>query len=446
MSERLPHPQLLLSLASLRDRALAADSLNTLAFSMANDLHPLLHFYQAQVWAQREHDLELLCISGLARPTEDSPYLLWVRHASRWLGAQIKDAQPCWLTRAELELPADIADGWQEWWPNGVWCVPLHDSHGKRLGLLLYLLEAPPNEPLPELLNGLWQTWAYCWAALSGERKMLGWRPSRRQLLITLAVAALLLLVPVRQTALAPAEVVSRQAQIVSSPIDGVIAELHVRPNQSVEAGALLLTLDETTLHNRAEVLVKEVAVADAELIAASQRAFDNVQSKAELTLLASRAQQRRAELAAVEAQLKRTQVYAPRAGVAVYGDPNDWLGKPVSTGERIMQVADPSQPAMRIQLPVADAIALEAGARVTLFLTAYPLTPLQGSVLETSYQAKAGEDGVASYRLLASIEGQPEHARLGLHGTAKLYGDRVLLGYYLLRRPLAALRAWSGW
>jgi hypothetical protein len=52
----------------------------------------------------------------------------------------------------------------------------------------------------------------------------------------------------------------------------------------------------------------------------------------------------------------------------------------------------------------------------------------------------------VVAYRLLASIEGAPEHARLGLHGTAKLYGGRVLLGYYLLRRPLATLRAWSGW
>ncbi|MNE22737.1 hypothetical protein D3C80_1159610 [compost metagenome] len=179
--------------------------------------------------------------------------------------------------------------------------------------------------------------------------------------------------------------------------------------------------------------------------MAASQRAFDNPQSKSELTLLHGRVQQRRAELAAVKAQLQRTQVRAPRAGVAVYSDPNDWLGKPVSTGERILLIAEPKQPAMLIQLPVADAIALEPGAEVTLFLTAYPLTPLKGKVLETSYQAQANEEGVVAYRLLASIDGEPEHARLGLHGTARLYGERVVLGYYLLRRPFAALRAWSG-
>lgn len=69
----------------------------------------------------------------------------------------------------------------------------------------------------------------------------------------------------------------------------------------------------------------------------------------------------------------------------------------------------------------------------------------MHGKILETSYQAKPSDEGVSSYRLLASIEDAPPHARLGLHGTAKLFGERVILGYYLLRRPLAAVRAWTG-
>jgi multidrug resistance efflux pump len=219
-----------------------------------------------------------------------------------------------------------------------------------------------------------------------------------------------------------------------------------VRPNQRVAEGTLLFALEESTLRNRAEVLRKEVDVADAEFVAASQRAFDNPQSRSELTVLNSRAKQRRSELAGVVAQLERTHVTAPRPGVAIYSDPNDWLGKPVVTGERILQLADPSMPAIQIQLPVADAVALDAGADVTLYLAAYPLEPLHGRVIETSYQARTTDDNVVAYRLLASVSGQPEHARLGLHGTAKVYGGRVMLGYYLLRRPFAALRAWTGW
>ncbi|MFJ4246902.1 efflux RND transporter periplasmic adaptor subunit [Pseudomonas sp. NPDC089741] len=446
MNEQLPHPHLLLELDALRDKALAADSLNALAFSMANDLYPLLQFHQALVFAQRENSLELLNVSGLSRPSEDSPYLVWLRRASRWVAAQVPGDEPVWLAQDNAEPPADIAEGWNEWWPSGLWCVPVQDRDNQRLGVLIILLEQEPPAVLWPHLKGLVGTWAYCWSALTRRKRFSRWRPNRKQLLLVTLVIAALLLLPVRQTALAPTEIVSRQAQIISSPIDGVIEKIQVRPNQPVDAGTPLFSLDETTLRSRAEVLGKEVAVADAELQAASQRAFDNPQSKSELTLLAGRSQQRRAELAAVQAQLKRTQVLSPRGGVAVFSDPNDWLGKPVVTGERIMQVADPTQPAMLIQLAVADAIALETGAEVTLFLTAYPLAPLKGKILETSYQARPSDEGVVAYRLLASIDGVPEHARLGLHGTAKIYGGRVMLGYYLLRRPLATLRAWSGW
>lgn len=441
----LPHPHLLLQLDALRDKAMAAESLNALTFSMVNDLYPFLPFHQALVFAQHDNALELLNVSGLSRPSEDSPYLVWLRRASRWLVQQVSGPEAVWLTPDSTELPEDIAEGWAEWWPAGLWCLPLRDRDEQRLGLLVLLLEQAPPPVLREQFTALSTTWAYCWSALTRRNRPGRWRLNRKRLLIGLVLLAGVLLIPVRQTALAPAQVVSRQAQIISSPIDGVIAQIDVRPNQPVDAGTPLFALDETTLRSRADVLGKEVAVADAELLAASQRAFDNPQSKGELTLLDGRAQQRRAELAAVQAQLKRTRVLSPRAGVAVFSDPNDWLGKPVVTGERILQVADPTQPAMQIELAVADAIALEPGAEVTLFLTAYPLSPLKGTILETSYQARPGDDGVVAYRLLASIEGAPAHARLGLHGTAKLYSDRVLLGYYLLRRPLATLRGWSG-
>lgn len=446
MNEGLPHPQLLLQLDTLRDRAMQAESLNALAFCIANDLYPLLPFHQALVFAQHGSAPELLCVSGLSRPSEDSPYLVWLRSASRWIATQLPGDQPRWLARDSVEPPAHIAEGWEEWWPAGLWCIPLHDRGGLRLGFLLLLLEEAPAPVLQQSLPGLITTWAYCWTTLARRKRWRSWRLNPVHGLLAVVVIAGLLLVPVRQSALAPAEIVSRQAQIISAPIDGVIEQIQVRPNQPVEIGTPLFSLDETTLRSRAVVLSKEVAVADAELQAASQRAFDNAQSKGELTLLDGRAQQRRAELASVQAQLKRTRVLSPRSGVAVFSDPNDWLGKPVVTGERIMQVADPAQPAMLIQLAVADAIALEPGAEVTLFLTAYPLQPVKGRILETSYQARPSDDGVIAYRLLASVEGAPVHARLGLHGTAKLYGSRVMLGYYLLRRPLATLRAWSGW
>ncbi|MEH6367112.1 MAG: HlyD family secretion protein, partial [Pseudomonas marincola] len=127
MSERLPPSQVLLSLTALRDRALAATTLNALAFSMANDVYPLLDYRQALVMAKKGSGLELLCVSGLAKPTEDSPYLIWLERASRWLLTQIDGDKPQWVSRSNVTPPEEVATGWSEWWPEGVYCVPLKD-------------------------------------------------------------------------------------------------------------------------------------------------------------------------------------------------------------------------------------------------------------------------------------------------------------------------------
>lgn len=446
MSEpTLPHPQLLLAIAALEERARAVDSLNGLAFSIANDPYPLLGFRQALVFDCAEPTWQLLAVSGLARPAEDSPYLVWLRRAAEWLAAIPMPEQSLWLSAANAELPDAIASGWAEWWPDGIWCLRIVDRNNHLRGMAIYLLDAPPDPIVAGQVLRLTGTWGYCWTSLTQGQANWRWRPTPRQKKVLAIGLAVFCLLPVRQTALAPAEIVALDATVVASPLDGVVKRLHVRPNQAVKKGEILLSLDDTTLQNRLEVALKGVAVADAELNAASQRSFDNAQSRNDIALLTGRAQERRAELAAIRAQLARVEMAAPRDGVAVFSDPNDWLGKPVVTGERIMLLADPATPAMLIHLPVADAISLDLGAPVKLYLSAHPLSSIEGRISETSYQAITTPDGVAAYRLRATIDGPAPDARLGLRGTAKVYGGWVVLGYYLLRRPLATLRSWSG-
>ena len=434
-----------MAVAALESRARAAESLTALAFSIVNDPHPLLGFRQALAFDCSGPSWELLAVSGLAKPTEDSPYLVWLRAVAKWLEEIPMPQGSLWLTQ-ENDLPEEIASGWSEWWPAEIWCISVVDRNKQPCGMVIYQLDAPPPAELAGELLRLNETWSYCWSTLTHQNRSWHWRPTAKQRKVAALVLAVFCLLPVRQTALAPAEVVALDAIVVASPLDGVIKTFHVRPNQPVKKGELLYSLDDTTLRNRLEVTLKGVAVADAELNAASQRSFDAAPGgRNEIALLTGRSQERRAELTAIQTQLSRVDVPAPRDGVAVFGDPNDWIGKPVVTGERIMLLADPATPAMLINLPVADAIALEAGAPVKLYLSAHPLSSIEGKITETSYQAITTPEGVSAYRLRASIEGPAPDARLGLRGTAKVSGGWVVLGYYLLRRPLAAARAWSG-
>ena len=135
----------------------------------------------------------------------------------------------------------------------------------------------------------------------------------------------------------------------------------------------------------------------------------------------------------------------AERAGIAVFTDVNDWLGKPLSVGERVLTLADPQAPEIDIMVPVGDALVLEPGSRVELFLNVDPLHPLRARLTHASYEAGLSASGVLSYRVKAALEpgeipGETP-PRIGLRGTAKILGDRVPLALYLFRRPLALLR-----
>lgn len=456
-------PSLAALIAALEERARAATTVAELGFSIANDSYGLLGFRQALVFEGAGTQGLLLTVSGLARPTEDSPYLVWLRRIWPWLQAQL-EAAPGWyvpptpgsgqVAAAPADqpagMPADFLDGWQEWWPHGMYALPLRRRSGKTLGWACFLLDQPPAELQVQALQKLAQTWSYCWEMLAGEPKPTWksrWQRMSRRKKQALALAlVLLVLFPVRQTALAPAEVIALEAEVVTAPLDGVVKAIHVRPNQAVRQGQPLFSLDDTSLRSRLEVAQKSVQVAEADLMVATQKAFDNAQSKSELALLSGKAREKRAELEAVQAQLARIDVMASHEGVAVFGDPDDWQGRPVTTGERIMLLANPAKPGVLIHLPVANAIALDRGAAAKVFLTVLPLSPMDAHIIETSYQTVLSPDNIASYRLRAAFDAPEKDARIGLRGTAKIYGGWTVLGYQLLRRPLATLREWSGW
>jgi hypothetical protein len=169
--------------------------------------------------------------------------------------------------------------------------------------------------------------------------------------------------------------------------------------------------------------------------------AFLDARSKGEVAVLEARAAQRKAELEFTEEQLARIAVRADRAGIAVFRDPTDWIGRPVGTGERVLIVADPTRVEVRMNLSVDDLVRFEEAARVQLFLNTDPLNPLEAVLTEASYEAVPTGEGVLAYRLTAQLSGDGPPPRIGLKGTAKIYGESVRLIWFLLRKPVSAAR-----
>ena len=142
--------------------------------------------------------------------------------------------------------------------------------------------------------------------------------------------------------------------------------------------------------------------------------------------------------------QLARSRVLAPQDGIALFDDPLEWIGKPVTIGERILRVAAANEVEIEAWLPIADAIPLAAGAPVQLFLNAQPLQPVSATLRYMAHEAVQRADGSYAYRIRATLDETTDH-RVGLKGTARVQGDPVPLAYWVLRRPIASLRTTLG-
>jgi hypothetical protein len=419
-----------------------------LGFIMVNETRQLLEYQQAVLWKRHASGrVRVEAISGLSQIERNAPFVVWLQG---FLKRTLKTVRGSAYVIADDEVPDRFREGWKEWTSAHVLLCPLFDRGGLLLGGLWLSRDTPWNESEVALAERAADAYAYAWSGLVSHGKH-GWRgllaglATHRVRLVLLLIITAAMFLPVRQSVLAPAEVVARDPMPVSAPVEGVIKHFHVEPNAQVRAGDLLFSLDDTVLRNRHEIARKTLDVASADYLRVSQKAFSDEQSKADMALLRAEMQQKSAEVSYTAELLERIDIRALRDGVAVFNDPNDWLGKPLATGEKVLSLTAPLDTELKIWLPVEDAISLEQGANVRMFLNIDPTTPVSAQLTQTSYEAQVTPAGVLAFPLRAFFADASTRPRLGLKGTAKIYGEKVTLFYFLMRRPIAAIRRITG-
>ncbi|MBQ0783348.1 MAG: HlyD family efflux transporter periplasmic adaptor subunit, partial [Amphritea sp.] len=267
----------------------------------------------------------------------------------------------------------------------------------------------------------------------------------RKVLFVSLAV--LVLFIPVRLSTLAPVEVIPKDPYVVAAPLDGVVEAVTVHPNQVIKKGDLLAHIETNTLESEEAITHQELLVAQAELKTVQQSGFMDPRHKARFAELESQVKLRMIQWQYAQERLSRAEILSDISGVAVLGDPSEWKGRPVKVGERIFLVADPAQVEFEVMLPVKDSIALRPAADVRVFLDNDPLRAWSSRLKHATYEPRPTPDQQVAYRLVVSLlphEDAPP--RIGLRGTAKIYGERVSLFFYLFRRPITSVRQWLGW
>lgn len=448
---------LLLALIDLAHRARSASGLPELGFLLVNDTRSLLEYRQAALWFRHSG---IYTLSGVTRVDRTTPYAQWLHRTCSAISDKFPEITSPILLSAS-DLGQEVAEEWDAWIPSCVLWLPIRGSASDSSPLDGGLLIAGDKEFAPDLFPVLqeWiEIWRFVWVAQdnvrskpfrSGFQHLRDWlratdglRWWRQRRFLALIGSAALLLVPVRQTVLAPGELIPASPTIIRAPVDGVIGEFHIAPNQVVKNGDPLFSFDEAPIASRLDVARQSLATAETEYRQLAQLALNDNRSKGQLAALVGRIGEKRAEAEYIESQFSRAKVTSSQDGVALIDDPMEWIGRPVQTGERVMRVANPDLKEIEAWIPIGDAIPLPENAATSLYLSATPFSPVSGTVYYVGHDAVARPDGSFAYRIRARLDNPVTH-RVGLKGTAKISGGWVPLAYWILRRPLATLRQW---
>lgn len=431
-------------------------------FLLANETRQLVDFRQSALWINHEG---IYTLSGVVQIEANVPYVQWVSGVLKHLYSRspVGAGQSLDLPKGvdisahtfnALDLPDVLASDWASWWPaNAVWVefgtgsvIFVRDRVwlDSELSFLKEWLEIWRHEfsrgSKPRLKSPF--RWMKSFKGDAASSQVISWWQQPKVWMAFFLAGALFF--PVRLTVMASGELTPANPAVIRAPLDGVIDAFNVSPNQIVKKDQLLFGFDAFLTKSRLDVARQALTTATAEYRQTVQRAMQDVNARNQLSVLTGKIEEKRAEVDFLSGQLERTQVLAPQAGFVLMDEPSEWIGRPVTVGERILRIASPDDIEIEAWLALSDAITLAEGSDLNLFLNANPLRPVKARIRYVAHDAVQRPDGVFAYRVRAVLTENTDH-RVGLKGTAKIYGNKVPLVYWMLRRPFASARAYLG-
>ena len=413
-----------------------------------NAMAPLVAAGQAVLWLRRFGSPKIVAVAGLASVERHTDFTHWFETLARQFPGSGDDAVE--------GVPDTFEDSYLQA-ERGIYLLE-HSLHlplrSPKTGLIGGIFVARDHGFSPEEIAVLARFAQSVFRMLTHWRARSGMRLSqwlRVTLRVTVPVLllgglALGLMTPVRQSAIASVEVSARDAMPITATQDGVIERVLVRPNQEVRAGTPLVRYDGAVVRSKLFVAQQNVGVAQAELDRTTGKSFGDENARTELRTLRARVAEKSAETRYLHELARRLEIRSSASGFVIFSDAEEWAGRSVQSGERIMLLADPAKIWLTLYVPVEEAIPLSDEPEIEFNLDIDPLQTRHAKVVESAYEAVIMPDGRAAYLMHAVLDSGDALPRIGLKGVARIYGSRNMLGYLLIRKPLRALRRTLGW
>lgn len=438
------HLELLADLLLIEEHARSISEKPKLANLLVNDTRRLFNFRTAYFARQASHRWEVQSVSDVFEISNSSPMIVWLQQVFEELARTPRTISSI----DKSKISTKLQEKWAEYFGNEVLWVPFNTPRGEQLGALILVREKAWAEYEIRIVQRCYTACAHAYKALETTGPSLGhvlktFFINRKLRLALIGLCLALLFLPIRLSVLTPAQLLPQSPSIIRAPISGIVKQVLVQPNQAVKAGDPLVALDDSELKAKQAIALQNLEVARSELWQAKQAAMTNRKASAQVQILTARHQQKKAELDYINQQLEKVNIKSEATGIVIINSVGEWLGRPVSIGEKILTIADPENKQLEFWVSAADTIALSEAKELLVFFDVMPDVPVEGRVKFINFQPEMSPQNRLAFRGIGELS--ENDARIGWQGTAKIYGQKTTLGYYLFRRPYAAARQLLG-
>jgi len=442
--------QLLYVINSLSTKIFNAETRESIGFIVLNDTITLVQYDRALLWNFEGRKPKLIGISGQSKFDSKSEL------AQKWDRLMKLIPEPG---------KPQILHGWNFAKEDKIWVelqgksqttvlwLPVVDDQKIILGFWLELWHYKTDEPPPPqeealhlLSTFLTPVVAASWKKLSPRLSLGKMSMTSKQIfLLFFALLFVLVFVRVPLRVVAPCEVVPNDPLVIAAPLDGIIEEVIVDPGQEVKEGDTLFEYDKNVPLQELNIAKRQVDIAASELNRAINLGHTDPKRRSEVAILKLKLDKDRLALNLAEYQASQLTVRSPEEGIVLLDNPDEWRGKPVKVGEKVMEVTNPAHTKVKIWIPESDNIWINPEEPAHIILNVRPGVTEKAKLIYIANVSTIGDQKIPSFIAEAEwIDPQPD-IKMGLKGTAILYGHEVTLFYFLFRKPWYTLRYYLG-
>lgn len=251
-----------------------------------------------------------------------------------------------------------------------------------------------------------------------------------------------ILAIPVDKLVTSNLNVEGNTRWIISTPMQGFIRQVFVRPGDQVKKNQILLKLDDTDF---------KIQMAEQQsMLEQAQHQFRVAMAEQNLTdsgLVSNQIRQQEAKIQTIQRKISQTNVNSPLDGTVTNGDWIQQTGTPIESGKELFQIA--SQDAYKVILHVADQDIhlVKNGQDGILKLTSLPDQTFAFKVTRIMPVASV-QNNVNGFRVEASWLNSPPALTPGMQGVGKITVGKTNLLFRWSRDFInwVKLKIWSNW